>query len=160
MCDWTFCCTATGGLWEWATCAPAGVKSVFPLTGAPLTEAEFTLIGFCSKKKKNSYQNNIHIYKWSNELIFTVRPVQSSASFAGRSDTGALCCTMRIPPAFTVNEYYDVSLFSMIFGKRLHNAIVWHACMCVCGYFISNLWVKELIGQRYCIEWASYMPPT
>jgi len=40
-----FCCTAAGGLGEWATWAEAGVKSVLPLTGAPLTDPEFTAMG-------------------------------------------------------------------------------------------------------------------
>lgn len=36
--------------------------------------------------------------------MFTVNPVQSSASLAGRSAAGALCCTMRMPPALTTNK--------------------------------------------------------
>lgn len=48
--------------------------------------------------------SNFIYYCLLHTQCYTVSPVQSSASLAGRSEAGALCCTMRIPPAFTVKE--------------------------------------------------------
>uniref|UniRef100_A0A2M4DLA9 Uncharacterized protein n=1 Tax=Anopheles darlingi TaxID=43151 RepID=A0A2M4DLA9_ANODA len=76
-----FWCTAAGGFWAWATCdASTEWSALFELGAAWATSPVLTFgAGFES-------------------------PITSTGSLAGLSLLGVLCCTIRMPPAFTAGS--------------------------------------------------------